>query len=221
MIHRQPDHAARPTPSADPAATPQPALPPPLFVSPRFAARELGEGDLPQLQALFDANPGYFLTVNGKAPGPEAARVEFDDRPPPHLPYTRRWFLGLYEGAGAMVGVADVVADLSAPGVWHIALFLVATPWHGTGAAQELYAALEGWAAGCGARWLRLGVVRGNARAERFWEGRGYRESRVRRGVDTGGRINDVRVMVKPLGDGTLADYLALVPRDRPDSPLP
>jgi hypothetical protein len=63
--------------------------------------------------------------------------------------------------------------------------------------------------------------VRGNARAERFWEGRGFRETRVRRGVDTGGRVNDVRVMVKALGDGLLAAYLDLVPRDRPDSPLP
>jgi GNAT superfamily N-acetyltransferase len=193
----------------------------PLFASARFAARELVEADVPGLQALFDANPGYFVTVNGRQPGPDAARIEFDDRPPPHLPWTRRWFLGLFDGAGAMVGVADVVSDLSAPGVWHLALFLVATPLHGTGAAQELYAALEGWIAGSGACWLRLGVVRGNARAERFWEGRGFRETRVRRGVDTGGRVNDVRVMVKALAGGTLADYRDRVARDRPDSPLP
>lgn len=193
----------------------------PLFASAHFAARGLVEADLPRLQALFEANPEYFVAVSGRPPGPDAARVEFDDRPPPHLPWTRRWFLGLHDGAGAMVGVADVVSDLSAPGVWHIALFLLATPLHGTGAAHEVYAALEGWIAGSGARWLRLGVVRGNARAERFWQGRGYRETRVRGGVDTGGRVNDVRVMVKALAGGTLAEYRDLVARDRPDSPLP
>jgi GNAT superfamily N-acetyltransferase len=193
----------------------------PLFASARFAARELVEADVPRVQALFEANPGYFVAVNGRPPGADAARVDFDERPPPHLTWTRRWFLGLFDRAGAMVGVADVVSDLSAPGVWHLALFLVATPLHGTGAALELYAALEGWIAGSGARWLRLGVVRGNARAERFWAGRGFVETRVRRGVDTGGRVNDVRVMVKALRDSALAEYLERVPRDRPDSPLP
>nr|MCU0814782.1 GNAT family acetyltransferase [Burkholderiaceae bacterium] len=86
---------------------------------------------------------------------------------------------------------------------------------------QELYAALEGWTAREGARWLRLGVVAGNVRAERFWAARGFAEVRVREGVDTGRRLNDVRVLVKPLAGDDAATYLGLVPRDRPDSTLP
>jgi GrpB-like predicted nucleotidyltransferase (UPF0157 family) len=197
------------------------ALPAPLFGSTRFTARELAEADLPRLQAFYDANPEYFLTINGSPPAPDAARADFDDRPPPHLPYGRRWFAGLFEHGGPMVGVAEVVADLGAEGVWHVGLFLVATRLHGGGAAQELYAALEGWTAREGARWLRLGVVAGNVRAERFWAARGFAVVRVREGVDTGGRLNDVRVLVKPLAGDDAATYLGLVPRDRPDSTLP
>ena len=197
------------------------AVPPPLFGSARFTARELAEADLPRLQAFYDTNPEYFVTVNGRPPAPGAARADFDDRPPPHLPSRRRWFAGLFERDGAMVGVTEVVADLCAEGVWHVGLFLVATRLHGSGAAQELYGALEGWMAREGARWLRLGVVAGNVRAERFWAARGYAEVRVRHGVDTGGLLNDVRVLVKPLADGDPAAYLDLVPRDRPGSTLP
>jgi hypothetical protein len=41
----------------------------------------------------------------------------------------------------------------------------------------------------------------------------------MREGLPMGKRVNDVRVMTKPLTGETLADYLAIVPRDRPDHP--
>jgi RimJ/RimL family protein N-acetyltransferase len=211
-----------------------------LFRSARLAARELVPHEVPRLQALFDANPLYFEAVNGRPPKPDEAQQEFDELPPPHLPFTRRWFLGLFDssdvGAGViegggegegeggdadLQGVAVVVEDLCAPGVWHIALYLLATALHGSGAASDAYHAMEAWMRRGGARWLRLGVVAGNARAERFWRAQGFAEVRRREGIDTGGRVNDLRVLAKTLDGGTPADYLALVPRDRPDSTLP
>jgi hypothetical protein len=71
------------------------------------------------------------------------------------------------------------------------------------------------------ALWLRLVVIEGNHQAERFWSKHGFREARTRIGVDTGGRVNNVKVLVKPLGDAKVAEYLERVPRDRPDSTLP
>jgi hypothetical protein len=61
-------------------------------------------------------------------------------------------------------------------------------------------------------------VVQGNQRAERFWAACGYVQVRTRDGLQMGRRTNSVRVMVKPLDGGTLDEYLALVPRDRPES---
>jgi GNAT superfamily N-acetyltransferase len=199
-----------------------------LFRSARLAARELAAHEVPCLQALFDANPLYFQAVNGRPPTSDEAQQEFDEQPPPHLPFTRRWCLGLFgpqgqaDGEGeALQGVAVIVQDLCGPGVWHIALYLVATALHGSGTAGATYRAMEAWMRHGGARWLRLGVVAGNARAERFWQAQGFAEVRRREGIDTGGRVNDLRVLAKPLNGGTLADYLALVPRDRPGSALP
>lgn len=194
---------------------------PPVFRTAQFEARELAADQVPLLQALFEANPLYFFTVNGRPPGPQEAQIEFDELPPAHLGYSRRWLLGVFGPGRALEGVAIVVADLCAPGVWHIALFLMASARHGTGASAEVYQALEAWVHASGAQWLRLGVVQGNGRAERFWQRLGYEQVRVREGVDTGGRLNTLRVMVKPLAARPLADYLAAVPRDQPDSPLP
>ena len=192
---------------------------PVVFRAGDYGAVELGPDDAPRLQAFFDANPEYNLRVEGRPPPPDTAQTELAAHPPDGWPYSKRWLLGLDDAQGSMIGVADVTADLLAAHVWHVGLFIVATALHGTGAAQVLYGALEAWMRDAGAQWLRLGVVDGNVRAERFWRRAAYIEARMRTGVEMGERVNDVRVMVKPLDGGALAAYLALVPRDRADSP--
>lgn len=200
-----------------------------VFTSAALNARELRADEVPRLQAFFDANPGYFMLINGRPPHPDEAQTEFDEMPPPHLAFSRRWFLGLFcrdEAAqseeGALAGVAIVVSDLGAPGVWHLGLFFLAEALHGCGVAREVYAALESWVRAQGAKWLRLGVVEGNPRAQRFWSRQGFQAVRSREGVDTGGCLNTVHVLVKPMAaDADLAAYLDLMPRDRPGSTLP
>jgi GNAT superfamily N-acetyltransferase len=192
-----------------------------LFESPGFYAREITAANVPRVQTLYEENPDYFLAVHGRGPKKDAAQHEFDQLPPAHLTFTTRWFAGLFDRSHTLQGVVVVVSDLVAPGVWHIAFFLVATALHGTGAAAEIYLALEAWAARSGARWLRLGVVQGHTRPERFWQRRGFEEVRVRTGIDHGGSTKPVRVLVKPLAEAGLAEYLEAVPRDQPNSPLP
>jgi hypothetical protein len=106
-----------------------------------------------------------------------------------------------------------------AAGVWHVGFFVVATALHGRGAARLLHDHLEHWMRAQGAQWSRLGVVEGNTRGERFWERSGYVDVRKRHGVQTGARTNTLRVMAKPLAHGRIQDYLALIERDRPESP--
>lgn len=182
-------------------------------------AIEIGPDELPGLQRLFDANPDYFLAVNGEIAGPDEAREEVEGSLPAGWPFTRKWVLGLIDSGGKMVAMLNVVSDLLAPGVWHIGLFMVDTASRGGGLAQALLGRLERWALAGGAAWLRLGVVAGNARAERFWERAGFVDVRRREGVAMGRKVNAVRVMAKPLRGGNLPDYLARVPRDRPESP--
>jgi hypothetical protein len=96
-------------------------------------------------------------------------------------------------------------------------VYRVATARHGSGDAQRLHEGIERWASDHGARWLRLGVVSGNSRAERFWESMGYMQVRTREGVAMGKLTHTLRVMVKPLRGHTIEELLSLVPRDRPD----
>lgn len=194
-----------------------------LFESAAIGARRLAAHEVPALQAFFEANPEYFQSINGRPPLSDEAQTEFDELPPAHLGFGERWMLGLFDRRdGQLVGVAALLSDFVAAGVWHVALFLLASHLHGQGRAGELYAAMETWMRQGGARWLRLGVVAGNAKAERFWAKLGYLEVRRREGIDTGGRINTLRVLVKPLAEGVSLDaYLELMARDRLGSLLP
>jgi ribosomal protein S18 acetylase RimI-like enzyme len=189
-----------------------------LFATGTLRAVVLTDEHVPALQRFFERNPEYFIAVNGQPPERDEAHAALHATLPEGWSFAWKRIIGFVDPAGSLVGMGDVVADLMAPGVWHIGLFIVSTARHGSGVAQTLYQQLERFASDSGARWLRLGVVRGNARAERFWERCGFVEVRMRRAVAMGKRVNDLRVMAKPLAGGTLGEYLSLVPRDRPGS---
>lgn len=147
----------------------------PLFTAGGLRCLELDADAVPVLQAFFAANPEYHIAVNGAAPGADAALEQFESLPPAGWPFTKRWMLGFWRPDGTMGAMASAIANLFVEGVWHLGLFIVATPLHGKGTAHELYRALESWMRANGARWVRLGVVDGNRRAERFWERHGPR----------------------------------------------
>lgn len=188
-----------------------------LFVAGALRAIELDDGDIPALQDFFERNPEYYLLVSGLPPRADEAYQEMHEPLPDGFTYTGQWILGFADHEGALVGVANVISDFLAPTVWHIGFFLIATKLHGRGTAAVLYDALEAWMRARGARWLRLGVVEGNVRGERFWQGRGYVEVRKRVGVAHGARINTISVRVKTLAGGTIPAYLQMIERDRPD----
>jgi len=188
----------------------------------RWRFRVLGQDDAAELQRFFDANPEYFLSVDGEPPAPDAAANELVDVPPAGMRYREMLLLGVTrrgEPGGALAAMATVVEGFISEHVSHIGLFIVATSLHGSGAAQEIYRKLERWMVDRGAAWVRLGVVAGNARAERFWERSGYVETRRRGPIEMGRKTNMLRVMVKALAGGSVDEYLALVERDRPSAP--
>jgi len=193
-------------------------LPLPPSPIPTLTVIELKAGTEPLLQRLFEENPLYFLSMNGQPAGPTEAHEEIHDPLPAGWTYTRKLVLGYIASDGSLAAMANIVSDMLAPTVWHISTFIVATARHGSGDAATIYQSLEVWASKHGAKWLRLGVVRGNPRAEHFWDRQGFTEARVRYGVQMGVQTNALRVMFKPLTGGTLEQYIALVARDRPDA---
>jgi hypothetical protein len=109
-------------------------------------------GGIPRLQEFFESNPEYSIAVDGRPPGPGRAREVFESLPPPGWPFEKKWVLDFSGPDGRMIGMADVISNLFVPGVWHIGLFVIATPLHGGGAARLIYEGLEDWMRDSGAR---------------------------------------------------------------------
>jgi ribosomal protein S18 acetylase RimI-like enzyme len=179
---------------------------------------ELTSDLAPLLQRFFDENPAYFLATSGAPAGPQEGLDEITSELPSGLSFTKKWVVGYVDANGSLIAMANVITDLLATTIFHIGTFIVATERHGTGEAQILNRGLEEWAAANGAAWMRLGVVRGNTPAERFWAAQGYIRVRERPDIEMGKRFVTVQNMVKPLLGGVLEDYFALAPRDRPES---
>ena len=179
---------------------------------------ELTSDQAPLLQRFFEENPAYFLATSGEPAGPQEGLEEITSQLPAEMSFTKKWVVGYVGANGFLIAMANVISDLLAPSIFHIGTFIVATERHGSGEAQILNRGLEEWAAANGAAWLRLGVVEGNTRAERFWATQGYVSVRERPGIEMGKRVVTVRNMIKPLSGEALEEYLTLAPRDRPAS---
>lgn len=190
----------------------------PMFTIGDIAAFALGEADIPHLQRFFERNPEYFITVGGDLPQHDTAKNEFFDRPPAEMPYDKVYVLGFLDAAGDLVAMTSLVENLFAKHVWHVGLFVVATSLHGAGIAHAFYAALEEWLQKQGALWIRLGVVKGNVKAEGFWRRQQFVEVRCRHDVLIGKLTHTISVMIKPVSDRDLNEYLKVVSRDQPDS---
>jgi GNAT superfamily N-acetyltransferase len=117
--------------------------------------------------------------------------------------------------SGRILGEVSVAIDLLAQGVTHLGFFMVEAARHGSGFADEVYAAYEAWAVRQGARWLRLGVVEQHTRAQRFWRRHGYVEVTRRQDYALGELRHTLLVMVKPILPSEMGEYLVRVPRDR------
>ncbi len=188
-----------------------------LFDAEEFQAHELFADDLPELQAFFVANPEYFLLTNGMPPRVDEAKLEFEERPPAEFRFDHVYVIGFIDYHSQLMAMASVLSNLFASDVWHIGLFIVDRSLHATGVANVLHMHLEQWVKANGAAWLRLGVIEGNTKAERFWEKVGYQEVRRREGMSVGDKTHTIRVMVKPLFAVDIESYLQLVARDRPE----
>jgi hypothetical protein len=193
-------------------------MPTSLPASPIFGVRtvELTADQAPLLQQFFEENPAYFLATCGEPAGPQEGLEEITSELPAGMSFTKKWVVGYVGTNGALIAMANVITDLLATSIFHIGTFIVATERHGSGEAQVLNHGLEEWAVANGAAWLRLGVVQGNTRAERFWAAQGCIPVRERPGIEMGKRVVTVRNMIKPLSGGSLEEYFALAPRDRP-----
>jgi len=151
---------------------------------------ELGERDLPALQALFVRCSAFFQLVHGAPPRPDAAARWLGEAVPGKRPEDRRAF-GLRDDEERLVGAVDVVRDHPAAGEFWIGTMIIEPSIRGVGLGAWFHGQVLAWIRAQGARGVQLCVQQENPGAIRFWAREGYEETGTAR-VRAGDRENAV-----------------------------
>ena len=143
-----------------------------MFELQGFELRELGPGDAPAVQGLLLRCADFIRLIYGREVEPSDGAETLHDRPS-DAPDAEKQVVGLFAGA-ELIGVVEFLIGYPAAGTWYVGLFLLDPERRRAGLGRALYAAFEAWAAGQGARTLRLAVQDQNAAALRFWIRQGF-----------------------------------------------
>ncbi len=151
---------------------------------------ELGAGDLPALQALFERCTAFFQLVQGGPPRPDEAARWLAEAVPGKAPSDRLTF-GLRDDEDRLVGAVDVVRHYPAEREYWLGTMVIEPSIRGVGLGAWFHRQVLGWIRQQGAEGVQLCVQRQNEGALRFWAREGYEETGVAR-VRQGERDNEM-----------------------------
>jgi len=130
--------------------------------------------DAQAYQSVFEQAPGYFLSVEGRFPAGDAAKLDLLELPPGKSLDDKHSFLIMQ--ATEPVGCMEIVQGYPAPAVAYIGLLLFAEPRQGQGLGREALTFAESLARTWSCSHLRLAVISTNVRAFDFWRREGFEE---------------------------------------------
>ena len=151
---------------------------------------ELGDGDLPALQALFERCASYFQQVNGAPPRRDEAERWLRELAPGKTAADRRVF-GLRDDEERLIGAVDVVSDYPAAREYWLGTMVIEPSIRGVGLGAWFHAQVLGWIRAQGAAGVQLCVPREAPGALHFWIREGYQETGLGCVLD-GGREREV-----------------------------
>lgn len=146
---------------------------------------ELGAGDRPALQALFERCAAFFQLVRGAPPRPDEAARWLAEPVPGKAPADRLTF-GLRDDEDRLVGAVDVVRDHPAPREYWLGTMVIEPSIRGVGLGAWFHAQVLAWIRAQGASGVQLRVQGRNPGALRFWAREGYEEIAAPEGLDGG-----------------------------------
>ena len=139
----------------------------------KLSARLLNRGELDAIQTLLEGCDDFSILVTGKPSEPNAARDLLLDCPP-GIDLKNKYLIGFIDSKKNLIGLLDVINGYPKTGVWFIGLLIFLPEQRNKGLGERAIKGLENWIRSMGAKEIRLGVVKNNKAAIRFWEKVGF-----------------------------------------------
>jgi GNAT superfamily N-acetyltransferase len=167
-----------------------------LFLIEPETAVWIGPDQMADLQALLERSADFFELVEGQPPGKYAAQ-EVAAGGPPGWTLDKKFLIGIYGQAGAMIATIEGIRDYPETGTFWIGLMIIDPDHRGQGLGERMLRGFEGWALAQGAAWVGLGVAESNLKAYRFWQRMGFEQTSVTGPVQMGHREQKIFRMKK------------------------
>ena len=145
-----------------------------LFEVEAYRVQRLSQEDAPLLRKLGERCREHLELHYGSPPDPEQLVRDLLTDLPPGKPLADKFGMGVFDGAGRLVGGIDVVRDYPEPGEWYLGLLVLEPRHRSQGLGTKLMGALVHWLREQGARSLRLAVSEHNEAGRRFWTRQGF-----------------------------------------------
>jgi GNAT superfamily N-acetyltransferase len=145
-----------------------------LFEVEAYQVRRISESDAPLIRKLGERCLEHIELHYGSPPDPAQIIRDLLSDLPPGKELADKVGLGVFSGAGRLVGGIDVIRDYPEPREWYLGLMLLDPEHRNGGLGTKLFAALVQWLRGQGAEYLRLAVSEHNEAGRRFWTREGF-----------------------------------------------
>jgi len=152
--------------------------------------------DMESIDELYNECEDYFLMVNGATHTKEDSEDIFTSLPP-DKEFKDKFVLGVFYKE-ELVGVIDLIKDYPVLNQWIIGLFLLKRKDRNKGLGKLIHNALIEIILEQNGKSLRVGVVKGNIKAIKFWGNLGYKKTKET-DVILGDKVHKVYVMVLEL----------------------
>ena len=141
-----------------------------------YSARKLIASDVPHVLALYSGNPDYFRHC---PPSPSRDTIQDDmSTLPPGKKANDKYFIGLFE-SGSLVAVIDLIDRYPDDETAFIGLLMVAKDLQGHGVGAFIVKALSEALKAKHYKRIRLGYIKTNRSAQRFWLKQGFQATGV------------------------------------------
>lgn len=135
----------------------------------------------------------YYGSYYGQYNITDVTKEVFEDIPP-NKDYIDKFVFGVFKNNSQLVGIIDIVRDFPTQEEWIIGLMLIEPNERKNKLGTKIHKSLIKWATDLGAKPFRIGVIKDNHVAMKFWSNLGYKKIKEVN-MDLCGKKNIVYVM--------------------------
>ena len=174
-----------------------------IIIDKNYNLKIISTESMELVEGLCEKCIDYYGSYYGEYTITDVAKEIFEDIPS-NKDYIDKFVFGVYKNDNELVGIVDIVRDFPVNEEWIIGLILIELNERKNKLGTKIHKSLIKWATSLGAKSFRIGVIKDNYIAIKFWSCLGYKKIKEVN-MDLCGKENIVYVMRLELDTYTMA----------------